>query len=101
MLFVNKAYQDYPKNKVVSAIEKDYLSEIIMKLGIRPNCSDYLWSQTKLADYPKVSDNIQDKAKRLLSLQKFTQIRTNPKVRSYPRGLSFYEVTQCERVKML
>ena len=40
-------------------------------------------------DYPEVTDNLQDKTKRLLSLQKIMQIRTNRKVRSNPKGLSF------------
>jgi len=62
-------------------------------MGIRPNGSDYLWSQTKLieylVDYHEFSDNQQDKTKRLLSLETFMQIKTNPKVRSNPKGLSF------------
>jgi len=69
-----------------------------MELGIRPNCSDYLWSETKLVDYlvdyDKVWDNLRDKTKRLLLHETFMQIRTNPKVRSNPKGLSFcYKVT--------
>ena len=46
-------------------------------------------------DYPEVSNNLQDKTKHLLSLVKFMQISTNPKVRSNSQGLSFYKVTLC------
>jgi len=38
-------------------------------------------------------DNLQDKTRRLLSLQKLMQIsliRTNPKIRSNPKKLSFF-----------
>jgi len=94
--------QDKPKDKVFSANRKELslsdrgkgLHFYITEFGIRPNCSDYLWSQTKLVDYPEVLDNLQGKTKRL-SLKKFMQIRTNTQVRSNPEGLSFYKVTQC------
>jgi len=46
-----------------------------------------------LIDYPEVQGNLQDKTKRLLSVEKFMQIRTNPEVQSNPE-LSFYKVTQ-------
>jgi len=50
---------------------------------------------TKLVDYHEVLDNLQDETKHLLLLEKFMQIRTNPKVQSDPKGLCFYEVTHC------
>jgi len=106
------------RNKIIQGIkwllliEKDYLLAVrgrglhfcITQLVIRPNCSGYVWSQTKLVDYlvdyPEVSDNLQDKTKLLLSLEKFMQIRTNFKVRSNPErnhmpyGMTFTHVPQ-------
>ena len=43
-----------------------------------------------LVDNREVSDNLQDKTKRLLSLEKFMQIKTNPKVWSNPKRLSYF-----------
>jgi len=83
-------------------MEKDYLLAIrgkdlhfcITEFWIRPNCWDYLRSETKLVDYlvdyHEFLDNSQDKTKRLLSLEKFMQIRTNPKVRHNPLKLSIF-----------
>ena len=55
------------------AIRGKDLHFCIMELGIRPNCSDYLWSYTKLVDflvdYLEVSYNLQFKTTRLLSLK--------------------------------
>ena len=81
------------KKNCLLVIRHNCLCFCITKLWIRPNCYDYLWSLTKLVDYLvdylEVSDNLQDKTKCLLSLEKFMQIKTNPKVQSNPKGFSF------------
>jgi len=54
------------KNDYLFVIRIEGLHFCIMELGIGLNCSDYLWSWTKLVDYPEVTDNLQDKIKCLL-----------------------------------
>jgi len=70
---------------VVSAnrkVIKKGLHFCIADFSIRLNCSDHLWFSIKLVDYlvdyPEL--NLQNKSKRFLSLEKFLQIKTNPKV---------------------